>query len=355
MDLKNILSSSIQSSNTDTYFVQFPSFTGYVEAVFYNHEWAQISEWADEVEPIFQSKRFVHNTHSLVLVSRILSHVGVRIFDTDRIYEEKIFIIEGGELISFEIMGSCYLALIYRDTFGKLGFYTNLPSDLPFRGFLEKNTFYIENTNFLSIVFTHEIDFVRANMSTHSIPKNKIESQKILYVPDPIFQESQAILRQLLLMHNAHEYSEDGILSCDFSGISEHDFIRLVWFLGMYTTVLSENVAWIHGYKTLQDVRDGRFEMPTEFEESETMNSLDARWHTLRMSLLEIEYLLFSLVEHLKNLSNWIDAIDKLENVHIISARKRLEMNEEGIRSILPKYLFMKDLLISSLKSKLHN
>lgn len=353
MDIKNLISSTVKGSNTDTYFVQFPSFTGYVEAVFYNHDSITLREGSDEVTPIFQTKKFYHDTHTLILVSRFFWHLWVRIFDTDRIFDEKIFIILWGELFSFEIMGKPYFSLVYRNTEGELDFYTNLESSLPFRIHIENNTFSIENTNFWSIVFTELLEFVEINTTHQSKPKEKIDSQKIFYIPDSLFSQSSMIIHDFLISQNQREYTE-GILSCDFSDMNEHEFLRSVWFLGQYTTLLSESLPGIHGYKTIQDVSDGVFTMPSEFRESENMNALDQRWHTLRLSLLEIEYLLFSLKESLKKIENWIEAIDKLENVHILSQRKRLSLNEEEIHAILPKYQYMKDLLVSSLKTKLH-
>lgn len=299
MDIKNLISSTVKGSNTDTYFVQFPSFTGYVEAVFYNHDSITLREGSDEVTPIFQTKKFYHDTHTLILVSRFFWHLWVRIFDTDRIFDEKIFIILWGELFSFEIMGKPYFSLVYRNTEGELDFYTNLESSLPFRIHIENNTFSIENTNFWSLVFTELLDFVEINTTHQSKPKEKIDSQKIFYIPDSLFSQSSMIIHDFLISQNQREHME-GILSCDFSDMNEHEFLRSVWFLGQYTTLLSESLPGIHGYKTIQDVSDGVFTMPSEFRESENMNALDQRWHTLRLSLLEIEYLLFSLKESLK-------------------------------------------------------
>ena len=115
MDLNHYFSSVIIPRNSDTYFVQFPSFTGYSELVIYRHDSINISCGEDELMPIFRSDGIVHDIHRVILATRVFGHIALRIINTDTIYDEEIIFMEEGEIFSFELMGGYYFSIIYTD------------------------------------------------------------------------------------------------------------------------------------------------------------------------------------------------------------------------------------------------
>ena len=354
MDINQYLSSSIIPRSDDLSFVQFPSFTGYSEVVIYRHRDISISYWMLELFPTFRCDEVFLDIHRVILVSQILWHVGVRIIDTDTIYDEELFLIESGEIFSFELMGKGYFAFIYRDTRGDEMFYANTPKNGIFEVKINHGIFTVENTLTGTSIFQKEYSFMRKKQY-----RNELAERNTLYtctfIPDPLFPETTEFLERV-----SEVYPENIILThfpeniiIEMRWLDEGERKKLIGFLGTYTCILPDKSTGYMWYLRESEVIDGNFELPKTFEESEWVSVIDPRWHQMRLWLLEISYLASLIVRSESELEKWIWDIDTLWNAHILLQRKRLESKLENIRALGPHYLAQKEVLISLLKNKI--
>lgn len=354
MDLNHYFSSVIIPRNSDTNFVQFPSFTGYSELVIYRHRDISISSGVSELMPIFRADGIVHDIHLVILATRVLGCIAVRIINTDTIYDEEVIFIEEWEIFSFELMGGYYFALVYTDLSWEQRITTNIPSDIPFKCSVNHGAFSIRNTLLDSIVFDRECSTMRV-IAPEGIIHYISPEQYFLYIPDPLFTENQGSILSFL------RWSKDilledtgiGILKISWSTLGKREFKKLIGFLGSYTCILPDELSGFIEFSRLSSVRDGNFEMPTTFETSEYISLIDPRWHMMRLGLLEMSYIASTLEESQRNIVRWIEDIDTLGDSHILLQRDRLMITSANIDEILPRYQSQRQLLIELLRNKI--
>ncbi len=354
MDINQYLSSSIIPRSDDLSFVQFPSFTGYSEVVNYKHRSISLSYWVQELFPAFRCDEVFLDIHRVILVSRILWHVGVRIIDTDTIYDEELFLIESGEIFSFELMGNGYFAFIYRDIWGDEMLSTNTPKNGIFEAKIHHGIFTVENTLTGTPIFQKEYSLMRKKQYRKDLAERNT-FYTCTFVPDPLFPQTREFLEWVSQIYPENiilTHSPENIM-IEMRWLDEVERKKLIGFLGTYTCILPDISTEYMGYLRESEVIDGRFELPPTFEESEWVSLIDPRWHQIRLWLLEISYLASLIVRSEWELEKWIWAIDTLWNPHILLQRKRLESKLENIRKLAPHYLAQKEVLISLLKNKI--
>ena len=115
MDITEYCTSTIIPTNNDLNFVRFPSFTGYSELVLYASKTSSISSGIDELFPYFSVENLDPQCHMVILASRILDSIVVRIIDTDTIGSERLFLIQYGIIFSCELMEKAYMMFLYTD------------------------------------------------------------------------------------------------------------------------------------------------------------------------------------------------------------------------------------------------
>ncbi len=356
MDINQYLSSSIIPRENDLCFVQFPTFTGYTEVVIYKHRDINISYGIHELFPRFRCEEVYLDIHRVILASRVLGYIAVRIIDTDAIYGERIFLIMSGEVFTFELMGKGYFALVYTDMAWEYQYHTNIPSGGLFVWNLGNHTFTVVNTLTATVVFEKECILMPREHIKKPDEIHIDESQSCVFIPDPLFEDTGLFFRNFLanIPVDTLAITDSGTsMRLDASKLERREFLKLIGFLGVYTCILSEWLAEYPGYLQLSEVTDGRFTLPDTFSVSEMISCIDPRWHQARLALLEILYLAGTLEASKKNLEKWMQEIDNLGNPHILLEKKRLESNLHAMEEMYPRYLAQKDTLIALLKHKI--
>lgn len=353
MDISIYCTSSITPTNHDLCIVAFPSFSGQTEIAICKHDETNISYGENALFPCLEFKDMESSLHKTIFASRIFGYIGVRIIDTDNIYQEKLFLIQEWRFFTFELIGKVYFAFIYRDTAWLTQIYTDCTHEM-FSYIIEGNTFYVKNTLLESVVFFKEIIFQN--------PKIIITSEEdpkdfTCYIwEDPISPWMIDFLDTLTHLANLEKYIHykkisEWLYLLKIKGVHSDEIRKFIGFLGLYSCILPEAIPWLSWYLSLEDAGNSTFHLGEKFDVKTWIEYYDPRWHELRIWLLELTYYSHLLKVHIGYLESGIDAIESLGDERIEFQKIHMNMTLADAKKIYPQYKQEHSLLIQLIKN----
>lgn len=352
MDISTFISSSIIPQQNDTCLISFPSFSWFCETALYQNKLTiSNSYWKKELFPHFRTTDFNHDVHIAVFASNFFWYVGVRIIDTNSIYQEKLFLIEEGEIFSFFLKGDSYFAFIYTNFDWEKCIYTNLQSDTIFFWKFENNIFSVFNSLTEIVVFEKKIPL--GNKKFISSKKEVLDTYTLWCMEDP-FSEEFNIFLEICIQKFWLTHTQKWVFHfLNFKNITISEIYLFIGFMGKYNCIISDDLLWLSWYITLEKAWDNSFNLPETFISSENIEFLDPRWEKFRTGLLEISYMEYLLSIHIELLKWGMESIEKLQNEQIVFQHKRLELTLFDAEILYTKYQKQKQFLINILKQKI--
>lgn len=356
MDIESFISSSIILRSDGFCYVEFPSFSGWCETILYNTHWWRKNIGNNELSPHFRCDDFIHDTSKIILASRIFDCIALRIIDRKEIYSESLFLIHEWEVFSFILKEKTYFVFIYTDINYEKSIFTDYEKDEFFTWRWENNIFSIINTLTEIVIFEKKISIMNKKYAQF-LPTSLIENYSICLISDPFLENTERFLTQFFsipkLQKNTTITQNEDIRLITFHSLSEEELKSIIWFFGRYTCILFENPLWLSGFLSTLEATDLSFHLPENFHESEDINLLDPRWHKMRIWILEIYYQEFLLREARKNLMEWVESIESLQENRILFQKIRLNITLENIERIYPVLQKQKDILTKLIQQKI--
>ncbi len=352
MDINTLIPSAIIPQKDDTCSILFPSFSWFCETVLYRNTNNRLQSYGQkELSPFFRTNDFLHDTDIVIIASNFFGYIAVRMIDIKSIYQERLFLIEEGEIFSFFLKWESYFAFIYTDIDGKKYIETNLKNDTIFSYIFENNVFSVVNSLTEMIVFEKKIPIVGKKIiqSNWEI----VDTYTFCVMEDPFSEEPRRFLEKCIRVLPMYEDQQWWFYLLSFERVSILELSRFIGFLGKYSCILPDIPLWIPGYITTGEAWDNIFSLPETFSTSNKIEYLDPRWDRFRKGILELTYMEYLLGEHIKLLKWWMESIGNLQNEHVLFQYKRLELTLYDAELLYPKYRSQKQILLKLLRNKI--
>lgn len=345
--------SAMIPANQNVCDVTFPNFSWHSQVVLYRHDTVTRDYNSTEISPYFRGKDFIHNVHKIVLASSFFGYIGVRIINTDNLWEEKLFLIKEGDIFTFQLVQEFFYALAYVSIDGERKIHTNMKSDI-FSYELIEDTFYVKNTLLDTVVFFKEIPPTTKRETIKNID-NTIGLYNVSLIEDPIIGGNIDFITNLIKFWEVDiKYCFlYGVFSLEMKNCNAWDIFRFIGFLGKYVCILHASEPWFPWYLTKKEATDSIFKLPESFSVSKDVTLFDPRWQELRMWLLELTYMWYNLESHIHYLEKGIQEINHLEESMIEFQKIHMNITLDDARKIYPLYVKQKDLLIKFIKDSI--
>ncbi|GAB0174765.1 MAG: hypothetical protein HHAS10_06440 [Candidatus Altimarinota bacterium] len=364
MDINSLISSSIRK-NGNLYEIKFPNFFGFVEGVLYMHDSLTIDYCSGIFGKKLDLQEWKKPVDAVFLMSQVFGLILIRIIHAKNPLEDTIIAAKAAKIVTFQIREEIYFGILYYTERGELKLLTDFHDSQIFRSSFENGIWSISNiltgTNLQCFSFPCEI------AEDEEMRKGSIKECSFYLLEDSLFpqkHEKQFIESFLESIISYNETSPHIELEKDGENLTkitiykritsyENDSLleskKLIGIIGNHL-IITEDPDILPDFLSLDSVEKLGIESVEGFSLSEEIGLFNPNWHILRVMLLELGYLVYSIEKHIMLTRNSLKQIGKIDSPYLENQEYRSKITLEGLERIKTQYQITLETLLKGIK-----